>query len=132
MIFKIVKYPDEWELGVSDKHGRTEERVVPYKNLVFEAERAYYSKIRVYTWKQLQEYTENFDSLRFPFGGIEQHPEGEQDEWVKENGVEFIILELYNNGFDFDDACTYCFRESNLYVMNNEGKTVDSISCQVA
>jgi len=127
MIFKIQKHVKRE--GVSDKHGRIDVPVVPYENWVFEAPRARYTKVKILDWREFNVRTKDYSTLTVigegpPCAcGFNERCEKctkRFDKWL-----EFIELIL----MDGDRVDTVVAIESSLYIMNDQGKTVDSVYC---
>jgi len=106
MYVKIVGYLDD-EQGVSSKQGNPEAPVVPRKQWIFEAEEVHYTKVKV----------PDIDSLGYgrSLVGLSS---GDKD-------FEVLRITLRTDGtHEYLNA-----RKCILYLMNNEGKTIDSMTC---
>jgi len=128
MIFKIVKYTEA--RGVSNKRGSSEEKVGAYENWIYEKSSAKYSKINVRNIKELEKVLVDHVVIHWPYGdgNLSSCNCGEDDAQQSEcrfcrKGTEFIVLNLEGN--------YAVFPECSLYVMNNDGKTIDTIHCMV-
>ena len=123
MIFKIVRHI-EGE-GVSNSQGDIRVKVVPKENRIWEAPSAIYKKVRVETRAAFEDHmNNNYGSV-----SVVYTPQLCSCDGIKEgcsnckDGFEFI--ELFLDGSDH----AHIFCGANLFVMNNEGKTVDTLHC---
>ena len=106
MYVKILNYLETDE-GVSSRQGNPKEPVVPTKHWVFEAEEVHYTKVVV----------PDIDSLGYgrSLVGLSS---GDKD-------FEVLKITLRTDGtHEYLNA-----RKCILYLMNNEGKTIDRITC---
>jgi len=110
MIFKIVHTEDRD--GVSDKSGGLSQKVVPYATYVFEGKEAFYTKVMVHSTEQFENYLNTVGSHSFLFDYVPTTLDKE---------FEFIHLRIESESV----IAPY----SSLYVMNDEGKTVDAVHC---
>jgi len=111
MYAKIIRLAPHGNTAVISKNGLDE--VVPTINYVYEAEKIGYRKVRVFSHEEFEE------SLK----RLEDHSVvGDFPEDVRSDGsFEYIILQI-------DDKVTV-FLNSTLYIMNDRGKTIDSLVC---
>lgn len=117
MYLKFVK-PMEEQNGVSNSKGNPEEQVVPYDTRLFEAKTADYKKVRVLSDDELDSLTDEL----LEFYCLYDLPE----QVDPEAGCEVLITYVTDNGGDVETLVVG--PECTLFVMNNEGKTIDSVS----
>jgi hypothetical protein len=131
MIFKIFRHVEGER--TSDRHGRIDTpNTLPSESWLFEAPSARYRKIKVKNWKEFAARTseEGFRVLTIigqgppctcgPNDGCSKCKDPQVGEWLEY--IELILLRE-------EDTEMVVAMESSLYVMNDNGKTVDSIHC---
>jgi hypothetical protein len=125
MYIKIAWHVDEE--GVTNPSGDPEipdGLVVPKHNCVFETNRAEYRKIRVHTEKEFFDWLRNCNYEHIMMGPelLEETPE---------HGIEFLFVRIYDGDENVvPRSRVFIFPNSYLYVMNKEGKTIDSVICR--
>jgi len=124
MIFKIQRHVNR--RGTSNKRGSMNESVVPYENFIFEGKAATYYKVCVKSQKEFEEVTNQFSSCRIlcgtKFDLLFSRPDG----------VEFIVLRVEDEERFAEMHDVVIAVEASLYVMNDQGKTVDSVHCYMS
>lgn len=102
--------------GVSNKEGNSAELVVPYCSQIFEGKRMSYRKFRVSGSDEYYKVTTNL-------GG---HQVLSNMDIEKE--FEFILLSIYE--CDGTPEHFISAADSVLYIMNDNGKTIDKMACR--
>ncbi len=121
MYVKIVRHLED-EQGVSSNKGSLEEKVVPSEHHIFECLEARYRKVAVNNISEFTERMNRIETVRIVT------PMPEKDDFfefefvqvktvIKENEVKFVNETLIG-------------RNCTLFIMNNEGKTIDSMVCR--
>ncbi len=110
MYVKIREHVDRE--GVRSKSGR--DTIVPTHNIVYETDQVEYTKYAVRSFAEFEGIVKNFGE----FSTVTALP-------TDEGGFEFIFITLsVGERFRFLVA-----PNASLFIMNKEGKTIDSISC---
>lgn len=118
MYVKIVEHLED-ERGVSSKRGSLEEKVVPSEHHMFECLEARYRKVSVNNISEFNERMKYIETVRIIVFAPEEGP------------FEFIQLQMFMKEDDPKNAGeTLIARNCALFLMNNEGKTIDSIVCR--
>lgn len=99
--------------GVSDKRGNIGSKVVPSSRSMFEAEKVRYRKVGV---NSLNEFNEYLGDITDYYILSELPTKGE---------FEFVLLTLFQEEKTEYVVCSNC----SMYVMNDNGKTIDSLIC---
>lgn len=127
MIFKICKHVDRD--GVSDKHGHIDVPVVPRENWLFEAPSGRYTKVKITTWHELNARMEGWPVLTVIGPGppctCTVHEKCSKCEKEFDKWLEYIELILMYG----DNSEMVVATEASLYIMNDQGKTVDTVHC---
>jgi len=122
MYAKFIIYGNECDQhnielrGVSNKEGNEAELVVPYVCQIFEGKRMSYKKYRV-------SGEDEFYKITKPMG---VHHVLSNMDVTKE--FEFILLTLYES--DGTPEHYLSAADSILYIMNDNGKTIDKVACR--
>ena len=118
MYVKIVRHLEN-EQGVSSSRGSLEAKVVPSEHHIFECWEARYRKVAVNNISEFNERMKYIESVRIVISVPEEGP------------FEFIQVQMFMKEDDLKYAGeTLIARDCMLYLMNNEGKTIDSIVCR--
>ena len=118
MYVKIVEHLED-EKGVSSSRGSLEEKVVPSEHHMFECLEATYRKVTVDSITEFYERMVHIETVRVIISVPEKGPfEFVQCKTVIREGGERILNE------------TLIARNCILYLMNNDGKTIDSMVCR--
>ena len=119
MYIKIVRHLED-EQGVSSSRGSLEEKVVPTEHHIFECLEARYKKVTVNSTSEFHERMNKIETARI----VTPIPE-------KNSPFEFIQIKtiIKENDEKFIDE-TLVGRVCTLFIMNNEGKTIDRMICR--
>lgn len=118
MFIKVVRHLEEE--GVSDQKGDDIVKVVPRQQYLFEIEgcpkEITYKKVRVNNMENMNVNTETMEDYTiltpFPIHG---------------SCFEYIEFQIPENGEFLRE--TFIAPDCSFYVMNNEGRTIDSLHC---
>ena len=102
--------------GVSGKNGDSSGLVVPYCSQIFEGKRMSYKKFRVSGSDEYHKITSDIGS-HFVLSSMDT-----------ERDFEFILLTLYEDDGTPDNYISAA--DSVLYIMNDNGKTIDKLACR--
>ena len=118
MYVKIVEHLED-EKGVSSRRGSLEDKVVPSEHHMFECLEARYRKVSVDNIAEFRERMQHIETVRIIISVPEEGP------------FEFVQIKKLVKEDDekFVDE-TLIARNCMLYLMNNEGKTIDSMVCR--
>lgn len=123
MYVKIVRHLED-EQGVSSSRGSLEGKVVPSEHHIFECLEARYKKVTVNNVSEFHERMRYIESVRI----IISLPEEGSFEFIqviitiKENGAAKAIVGATQEAL--------IGRDCTLFLMNDEGKTIDSLICR--
>ena len=118
MYIKIVRHLED-EQGVSSSKGSLEEKVVPSEHHIFECWEAEYRKVSVSSISEFHELMNKIETARIVTPIAE-----------KDSPFEFIQVRTINvEGDDKYVDETLIGRDCTLFIMNNEGKTIDRMIC---
>ncbi len=129
MYVKIVRHLED-EQGVSDRRG-TSEKVVPSEHYIFECLEAQYRKVTVSKMSEFHKRMDNFETVRI----VTPIPEKEVLDVVSgqvEKDCPFEFIQIKTTIKEGDNKFvneTLIARTCTLFIMNNEGKTIDSLVC---
>ena len=126
MHVKIVRHLED-EQGVSSSRGSLEEKVVPSEHHLFECYEACYKKVSVKNTSEFHERMSRIEVVRT----ITEIALAEMGGKEPDGPFEFIQIKVIVKEDDekFVDE-TLIARNCILYLMNNEGKTIDSMVCR--
>lgn len=133
MYVKIVRHLED-EKGVSNSGGSSGAKVVPSEHHIFECLEACYRKVAVDNMSEFNERMRSIETVRI-VTPMPDEPEktavdvlsGKVEE---DNPFEFVQCRtiLKEEGDKFIDE-TLIAKDCTLYLMNNEGKTIDRMIC---
>jgi len=112
-------------VGISDKEGTKAEWVVPYDNQMIEAKRMSYRKIRVRNRSEYYEITSHL-GCHVMLSNVPFDVDGPEND---DKSFEFILLSVYD-GEEVPPANYISAADSVLFVMNENGKTIDKLACR--
>jgi hypothetical protein len=121
MYIKIVRHLEN-ERGVSSSKGNLEEKVVPSDHRIFECLEVQYRKVTVKNMAEFHEQMKVNESVRIITPVIDKDMDDE---------FEFIQIKpvVKRNEVTVIEDTLIC-RDCGLYIMNDEGKTIDRMICQ--
>jgi len=113
-------------IGVSSKDGNKSEKVVPCHMEIFEGGRIRYQKIATETFGDLAKITSGLGSYAL----LTDLPGKQVDENSKMDG-EFILVSIYKSE-SHDESPTHYISAADtvLFIMNDNGKTIDRLACR--
>jgi len=117
MYIKIVRHLDEE--GVSDSRGSLEEKVVPSLHHMFECSETEYRKVTVDCMATFHKRMQDIETVRV----VTPMPD-------EDNTFEYLQVKMYHGEGDDDWVGTLVGRDCTLYIMNDEGKTIDRMICR--
>jgi len=120
MYVKIARYLEDRQ-EVSSNRGDLERKVVPSEHYISECVGAHYKKVAVSSMFDFHELMSKMEPVTI----ITPIPE-------KDSPFEFVQVRLVQSLENHDKLVdeTLIARDCTLYLMNNEGKTIDSIVCR--
>jgi len=119
MYIKIVRHLED-ERGVSSSRGSLEEKVVPSDHHILECLMVQYRKVTVNNMAEFHKLMEANESVRIVTPFIDT-----------DGSFEFIQIKPIaegDEGKSIED--TLICRDCSLFIMNNEGKTIDRLVCR--
>lgn len=122
MYIKLIRHVDEDENGCYPRSGSSEGKVVPTETLLVECEAANYRKFLA---KDLNEMDKQTGRL-LESGKVCQMSILNYDPSIVEGGFEYIVVEYIKPGGGTPNAALIC-PGYDMYIMNEDGKTVDSL-----
>lgn len=135
MYVKIVRRLED-EKGVSSSGGSLEEKVVPSEHHIFECLEACYRKVTVNKMSEFNGRMREVETVRIvtPMPSVDEPAYGAADvlsgKVEEDSPFEFIqcrtVLKEEDGRFVNE---TLIARDCTFYIMNNEGKTIDRITC---
>jgi len=126
MYIKIVRHLQD-EKGVSNSRGSLMDKVVPSNHHIFESLEAEYKKVTVSNIAEFQKRMGEIETVRV----VTPMPEHDMTNELEDTSFEFIQARLTIKEDDekFIDE-TLIAKDCCLYIMNNEGRTIDRMSCR--
>jgi len=122
MFIKIAWHVEEE--GITPLSGIREGLVVPRQHCMFETKRAEYRKIRVRSVGDFEKW------LMADRCGHEFIGPGMPEEALENHGVEFLFVRIYDDEDTKESNWkNFVAPNSYLYVMNDQGKTIDTLIC---
>lgn len=112
MYVKIKNHLDH-QTGVHSKSGR--DIVVPTTNRVYETNSVEFTKYSVASWDDFDKKVKDLGE----FSLVTSLPQGKNDRF------EFLFVTLYVD----DDVKFLVAPNASVFIMNKDGKTIDSMSC---
>jgi len=122
MYLKIIRHLGD-ELGVSSRRGSLEDKVVPIEHHIFECTEARYRKTSVKRVAEFHDIINKMDVVRIITPVYDDLGEEEPFEFIQ---IHTVIKED-DDKYSWENLIC---RDCVLYVMNNEGKTIDSLVCR--
>ena len=127
MYIKIVRHLQD-EKSVSNSRGSLMDKVVPSNHHIFESLEAEYKKVTVSNIAEFQKRMGEIETVRI----VTPIPDHDiiNDE-LEDSSFEFIQARLTTKEDDekFIDE-TLVGKDCTLYIMNNEGRTIDRMGCR--
>ena len=121
MYIKIVRHLENEEGVSSSRGGSLKDKVVPTEHHMFECLEALYRKVTVNNISGLHERMNDVESVRV----VTPMPDENYP-----SPFEFIQIQIIKEDDDMFVHETLIGRECTLFIMNNEGKTIDSMVCR--
>lgn len=120
MYLKVMWHVEEE--GITPSSGSLEGLVVPRQHCIFETKRAEYRKIKVFSKTKFHEWLKNCYREHTMMG-----PEI-LEEVSETHGMEFLFISIRDEDAE-NKWRNFVSPNSYLYVMNDQGKTIDTLIC---